>query len=88
MKTPESFDKLLEIFRSDENIDVRREAVSSIGRHNDSARIYEFLREEAFSRDNPMELIYQMFRMCLYRSEQGRREICTLKGRDDFILAQ
>lgn len=65
IRTPESFDTLLEIFRSDENIDVRREAVSSIGRHNDSARIYDFLREEAFSRDNPMELIYQMFQTCL-----------------------
>lgn len=73
VRTPESFDTLLEIFRSDENIDVRREAVSSIGRHNDSTRIYSFLREEAFSRDNPMELIYQMFRTCLYRSRDDER---------------
>ena len=73
VRTPESFDTLLEIFRSDENIDVRREAVSSIGRHNDSTRIYDFLREEAFSRDNPMELIYQMFRTCLYRSKDDER---------------
>ncbi|MBR4196209.1 MAG: hypothetical protein IKQ95_05790 [Synergistaceae bacterium] len=73
VRTPESFDTLLEIFRSDENIDVSREAVSSIGRHNDSARIYSFLREEAFSRDNPMELIYQMFRTCLYRSRDDER---------------
>ena len=73
IRTPESFDTLLEIFRSDENIDVRREAVSSIGRHNDSNRIYDFLREEAFSRRNPMELIYQMFRTCLYRSGDDSR---------------
>ncbi len=73
IRTPESFGTLLEIFRSDENIDVRREAVSSIGRHNDSTRIYDFLREEAFSRDNPMELIYQMFRTCLYRSKDDER---------------
>ncbi|MBQ6969068.1 MAG: HEAT repeat domain-containing protein, partial [Synergistaceae bacterium] len=49
LRKPESFDTLLEIFRSDKNIDVRREAVSSIGRHNDSDRIYDFLKGEAFS---------------------------------------
>lgn len=73
VRTPESFDTLLEIFRSDSDIDVRREAVSSIGRHNDSARIYDFLRAEAFSRDNPMELVYQMFRTCLYRRRDDAR---------------
>ncbi|MBQ4469838.1 MAG: hypothetical protein II917_06860 [Synergistaceae bacterium] len=73
LRKPESFDTLLEIFRSDKNIDVRREAVSSIGRHNDSDRIYDFLKEEAFSKNNPMELIYQMFRTCLYRSNEDGR---------------
>ena len=73
LRKPESFDTLLEIFRSDKNIDVRREAVSSIGRHNDSDRIYNFLKEEAFSKNNPMELIYQMFRTCLYRSNEDGR---------------
>ena len=73
LRKPESFDTLLEIFRSDKNIDVRREAVSSIGRHNDSDRIYDFLKEEAFSKNNPMELIYQMFRTCLYRSTKDGR---------------
>ena len=73
LRKPESFDTLLEIFRSDKNIDVRREAVSSIGRHNDSDRIYDFLKGEAFSKNNPMELIYQMFRTCLYRSNEDGR---------------
>ncbi|MBQ6664150.1 MAG: HEAT repeat domain-containing protein [Synergistaceae bacterium] len=78
--TPESFDALLEIFKSD-NIDIKREAVSSIGRYSDSGRVYEFLKAEGFNRDNPMEFIYQIFRTCLYRSrtnakfEQLRREI-------------
>ena len=73
VRTPESFDTLLEIFRSNAEIDVRREAVSSIGRHNDSGRIYDFLRAEAFNRENPMELVYQMFRTCLYRSKDDAR---------------
>ena len=73
VRTPESLGTLLEIFRSDADIDVRREAVSSIGRHNNSGRIYDFLLTEAFSRDNPMELVYQMFRTCLYRSRDDAR---------------
>ena len=82
IRTPESFDTLLEIFRSCRDIDIRREAVSSIGRHNESTRIYKFLREEAFSRDNPMELIYQMFRTCLYRSKDDER---FARLRDEMI---
>ncbi len=72
-RTPESFMKLLEIFGSDVPIDVKREAVSSIGRHNDSEKIFAFITREAFNRNNPMELIYQMFRTCLYRSRDDTR---------------
>ena len=72
-RTPESFSRLLGIFHSDESIDVRREAVSSIGRHSDNDKIFEFISREAFSKNNPMELIYQMFRTCLYKSRDDER---------------
>ena len=72
-RTPESFSRLLEIFAGNENIDVRREAVSSIGRHNDNDKIFEFISREAFNKNNPMELIYQMFRTCLYKSRDDTR---------------
>ncbi len=72
-RTPESFAKLLEIFDSDVPIDIKREAVSSIGRHTDSDKIFDFISREAFNKDNPMELVYQMFRTCLYRSREDER---------------
>ncbi len=72
-RTPKSFERLLDIFGSDESIEVRREAVSSIGRHSDRDKIYDFVSREAFSKANPMELIYQMFRTCLYKSGEDKR---------------
>ena len=72
-RTPESFTKLLEIFVSNVPIDVKRETVSSIGRHTDNDRIFAFAEREAFNRDNPMEIIYQIFRTCLYKSRDDER---------------
>lgn len=72
-RTVESFNRLLEIFDSDVPIDIKREAVSSIGRHSDNNRIYDFVRTEAFNSSNPMELVYQMFRTCLYKSNEDSR---------------
>lgn len=73
LRTADSFDKLLEIFREDVPVDVKREVVSSIGRHSDNSRVYEFVSTEAFSNAHPMELVYQMFRTCLYKSREDSR---------------
>ena len=72
-RTPESFSKLLDIFYSDVPLDVKREAVSSIGRHNDNDNVYDFICSEAFGKSHPMELIYQMFRTCLYKCRMDNR---------------
>ena len=68
-----SFDTLIKIFKGDYPIDIKREAVSSIGRQSDNEKIYNFIQSEAFNKSNPMELIYQMFRTCLYKSRQDSR---------------
>ncbi|MBQ7220160.1 MAG: hypothetical protein IJS28_04185 [Synergistaceae bacterium] len=73
LRTPESLDTLLTLFDEALPIDIKREVVSSIGRHNDSNRVYEFVSREAFGKAHPMELIYQMFRTCLYRSKEDSR---------------
>ena len=65
--------KLFEIFRLPAPIDIRREIVSSIGRQNDNDKVYIFMKREAFNSDNPMELIYQIFRTCLYKSKIDKR---------------
>ena len=74
-RTPENLDKLLRIFRENLNlpIDIKREVVSSIGRQNDNDKIYSILTREAFNKANHMELIYQMFRTCLYKSREDKK---------------
>ena len=72
-RTAENFTKLLDIFRENLPIEIKREVVSSIGRHNFNDKIYEFISREAFNPNNPMELIYQMFRTCLYKSRTDKR---------------
>lgn len=71
-KTEENFVKLLDMFKQELPIDIKREIVSSIGRQNDLDRIYQFLSDEAFE-NHPMELVYQMVRTCLYKSSEDKR---------------
>ena len=71
-KTDSNLDKLLELFYRYTEIDIRREIASSIGRQKDSDKIYEFLNKEAFEK-HYMEVIYQMFRTCLYKSKNDKR---------------
>lgn len=70
-KSIQNFDILLNYFSQNLPIDIKREIVSSIGRQIDNNLIYNFLENNAFS-SHPMELIYQMYRTCLY------------KGKDDY----
>ena len=55
------------------DVDIKREAVSSIGRQNDLDGIYKFISEYAFKKNTIMEYIYQMFRTCLYKSKIDSR---------------
>lgn len=71
-KSEENFDLLLKLFEEDLPIDIRREIVSSIGRQNNLDRIVEFLNQQAFN-NHPMDLIYQMFRTCLYKKDLDPR---------------
>lgn len=71
-KCPENFDKLIKLFYQDLEIELKREVVSSIGRQADLDRIIEFLNKEAFN-NQPMELVYQMYRTCLYKGKEDKR---------------
>ncbi len=65
--------KLIEIFKLPNPIEIRREIVSSIGRQDNNDKVYIFMKYEAFNSENPMELIYQIFRTCLYKSKDDKR---------------
>lgn len=71
-KSEKNFDLLLSLFHENLPVDVKREVVSSIGRQNDLDRIIKFLNDEAFN-NHPMELVYQMFRTCLYKRDKDSR---------------
>ena len=74
-KRDSHLDKLIEMFASPNlEIDIKREIASSIGRQKDSDKIYNFLSKEAFKK-HYMEVIYQMFRTCLYKSKIDNRFI-------------
>lgn len=68
-KTSEEFDELLSYFNQDLEMDLKREVVSSIGRQTDLDKIFDFLTREAFN-NHPMELVYQMYRTCLYKGKK------------------
>ncbi len=73
-KTSEEFDELLSYFNQDLEMDLKREIVSSIGRQTDLDKIFDFLNREAFN-NHPMELVYQMYRTCLYKGKKDARFI-------------
>ncbi len=71
-KCEESFDLLIQLFYEDLPIDIKREITSSIGRQINVDRIIEFLEKEAFN-NHQMEVVYQMYRTCLYKEKLDNR---------------
>lgn len=63
-----NLDYLIKLFYKDLEIEIKREIISSIGRQKQNDKIYNFLSKEAFN-SHYMELVYQMFRTCLYKSK-------------------
>ena len=68
IKTPNNLNYLLMLYKKpDISIDVKREIVSSIGRQADDTIIYNFIKENVYT-CNCMDLVYQMYRTCLYKN--------------------
>lgn len=72
-RSAENLDLLCRLFHA-ENLpfDVRREIVSSIGRQTDHEKILDFIEKNAFT-CGYMELVYQMYRTCLYKEDKDAR---------------
>lgn len=71
IQNDETLDKLLVLFFKNNNIDIRREIVSSIGRQKNNDKILDFIKNNVYNCGS-MELVYQMFRTCLYKKEDKR----------------
>ncbi|MEQ3452211.1 site-specific DNA-methyltransferase [Enterococcus cecorum] len=67
-RSEDSIHLLFDYFDMDLSIDLKREIISSIGRQDDDKLVYDFIEKKAFS-DLPMELIYQIYRTCLYKGK-------------------
>ena len=67
-RSKENLETLLELYNIDLPIEVKREVVSSIGRQKDNKIIYDFINSHVFEKTY-MELIYQMYRTVLYKSD-------------------
>lgn len=78
-KGEENLNYLIELFKQDLEPELKREIASSIGRQENNDKIYEFLNQEAFEK-HYMEVIYQMFRTCLYKAKDDKR-FATLRDR-------
>ena len=73
-RTKENFSALIRLFFAAVlPLEIKREIVSSIGRYDYGDEIFDFISREAFNANNPMEVIYQMFRTCLYKSKDDKR---------------
>lgn len=73
-KSETNLNKLLTMYHYNLPSDIKREVVSSIGRQNNNDLIYKFIDDNA-RKGIPMELIYQMYRTCLYKSKNDKRFI-------------
>ncbi len=59
---------LMELYNTVDDIELKREIVSSIGRQTNDKIILEFIKKNVYG-CGFMELVYQMYRTCLYKGK-------------------
>lgn len=70
VKSDENLKILLNLYTEIKDIELRREIVSSIGRQKNNTVILKFIRENVYN-CGFMELVYQMYRTCLYKGKNN-----------------
>ena len=71
IRNAENLQTLLKLFGEVTDIEIKREIVSSIGRQTDNKIIFDFIKENVFN-CGFMELVYQMYRTCLYKGKTDK----------------
>lgn len=79
-RKPESLEILFKLYEEKFKIEVRREIVSSIGRHPNKDRVLEFMKT-VIEQNKIMDLVYQAYRTCLYNNSDIR-----FKELGDYIV--
>ena len=70
-KSESNLEYLIDLYKEDIPVELKREVVSSIGRQENDTMIYNFINENAFKK-NYMDVIYQMYRTTLYKSNEDK----------------
>lgn len=66
-KTKENLDILLNFYVNEKlSLELKREVASSIGRQNEKDLVAKFIKENYKSSQNSMDIVYQLYRTCLY----------------------
>ena len=68
IRSDENLNTLLKIYDEVTDIEIKREIVSSIGRQTDNEIIFNFIKENVYN-CGFMDLVYQMYRTCLYKGK-------------------
>ena len=80
IRSDENLKTLLEIYDKVDNIELKREIVSSIGRQKNNTVILEFIKNNVY-KCGFMDIVYQMYRTCLYK---GRTDADFIKLGDEI----
>ena len=66
VRSEENLQTLLKLYDSVDDIELKREVVSSIGRQRNDKIIFDFITSHVYS-CGFMDVVYQMYRTCLYK---------------------
>lgn len=70
VRSAENLKTLLALYEEVTDIELKREVVSSIGRQTDDKIIFDFIKSNVY-RCGFMDLVYQMYRTCLYKGKSS-----------------
>ena len=70
LHTAENLQFLLSAYSDDKlNIEQKCEITSSIGRQKEDDKIYDFINKNVFNEKQCIDIVYQMYRTCLYKND-------------------
>lgn len=72
-KSDDDLNALMSLYGFRNGIEANKEILSAIGRQNEHDKTFDFIETQAFNDKNSMELIYQMYRICLQRGKDDDR---------------
>ena len=68
IKGKNNLEKLLVLYETVDDVELKREVVSSIGRQTDDEIIFNFISDNVYN-CGFMDVVYQMYRTCLYKGK-------------------